>query len=248
MLDRSSIHRRPGGARSATQRRLTNQILHTCPIEPGPVCYNSIDRPQDSVAHPAGSFTFVLHSHIPYTRAAGRWPHGEEWLHEAAAETYVPLLDMLHRLRADGVRGGITLGLTPVLVEQLADEDVQHNFSTYLDEKIAAARADVPRFEEFWRTASGRVGTVQPGTIPDGPPQFPRSVSRKPGTRVPGDGRIRAGGADHLRGDPRLPAPPRPRRVRSRSSSGRRLPRTDATSGPRRGRSGFRSAPIVRAT
>ena len=40
-----------------------------------------------------GAFTFVLHSHLPYARQAGRWPHGEEWLHEAAAETYVPLLD-----------------------------------------------------------------------------------------------------------------------------------------------------------
>ena len=39
-----------------------------------------------------GAFTFLLHSHIPYCRQAGRWPHGEEWLHEAASETYLPLL------------------------------------------------------------------------------------------------------------------------------------------------------------
>ena len=26
-----------------------------------------------------GAFTFVLHSHLPYCRLAGRWPHGEEW-------------------------------------------------------------------------------------------------------------------------------------------------------------------------
>jgi len=97
---------------------------------------------------PDGAFTFVLHSHLPYTRAAGRWPHGEEWLHEAAAETYVPLLDMLSRLRADGIRGGVTLGLTPVLLEQLADSDVRANFEAYLGEKIAAAAADVPRFEQ----------------------------------------------------------------------------------------------------
>jgi 1,4-alpha-glucan branching enzyme len=96
----------------------------------------------------AGAFTFVLHSHLPYTRAAGRWPHGEEWLHEAAAETYIPLLDMLNRLKADGMRGGITLGLTPVLLEQLADADVRANFAGYLEDKIAAAAADVPRFEQ----------------------------------------------------------------------------------------------------
>lgn len=94
-----------------------------------------------------GAFTFVLHSHLPYARQAGRWPHGEEWLHEAAAETYIPLLDALYRLLEQGVRARLTLSLTPVLLEQLADEDVRLNFLTYLDGKIAAAEGDVPRYE-----------------------------------------------------------------------------------------------------
>jgi len=94
-----------------------------------------------------GAFTFVLHSHLPYCRQAGRWPHGEEWLHEAAAETYVPLLDSLYRLMDEGIPARLTLGLTPILVEQLADEDVQQNFLAYLDEKIERAAADIPRFE-----------------------------------------------------------------------------------------------------
>ena len=51
-----------------------------------------------------GAFTFVLHSHIPYARRAGMWPHGEEWLHEAAAETYVPLLSRLSDLAEAGCR------------------------------------------------------------------------------------------------------------------------------------------------
>ena len=34
--------------------------------------------------NPIGAFTFVLHSHLPYVWMAGRWPHGEEWIHEAA--------------------------------------------------------------------------------------------------------------------------------------------------------------------
>src|SRR5947207_485976 len=41
---------------------------------------------------PIGYFTFVLHSHLPYVRRAGRWPHGEEMIHEALAETYLPLM------------------------------------------------------------------------------------------------------------------------------------------------------------
>ena len=98
--------------------------------------------------NPVGAFTFVLHSHLPYARMAGRWPHGEEWIHEAASETYLPLLDALYDLREGGVPFQLTVGLTPVLVEQLADEDVKAILVTYLHEKIEAAKLDVRRFEE----------------------------------------------------------------------------------------------------
>jgi 1,4-alpha-glucan branching enzyme len=62
-----------------------------------------------------GAFTFVLHSHLPYCRRAGRWPHGEEWLHEGAADTYLPLLIALHDLAEEGCPYRLTVGLTPVL-------------------------------------------------------------------------------------------------------------------------------------
>lgn len=93
-----------------------------------------------------GAFTFVLHSHLPYARLAGRWPHGEEWIHEAASETYIPLLDALYDLRDEGVRYKITVGITPVLAEQLADADVLANLDEYLEDKIARAKQDVLRF------------------------------------------------------------------------------------------------------
>ncbi len=96
-----------------------------------------------------GAFAFVLHSHIPYTRQAGRWPHGEEWLHEAAAETYIPLLNHLNDLHEEGVPAKITLELTPILVEQLADKDIQNNFVTYLDYQISAVEKDVDRFADL---------------------------------------------------------------------------------------------------
>ena len=60
-----------------------------------------------------GAFTFVLHTHLPYCRLAGRWPHGEEWIHEALAETYVPLLSALYDLRDAGVDFRLTMSLTP---------------------------------------------------------------------------------------------------------------------------------------
>lgn len=94
-----------------------------------------------------GAFTFVLHSHLPYCRRAGRWPHGEEWIHEAASETYLPLLDQLFRLRAAGVPARLTISLTPVLVEQLADPLVIANLADFLRERRDLAAADVGRFE-----------------------------------------------------------------------------------------------------
>ncbi len=95
---------------------------------------------------PIGAFTFVLHSHMPYARLAGRWPHGEEWVHEAICETYVPLLNALYDLAEEGVQYRLTIGITPILAEQLADPDIIDHFDAFMEEKIAAARADIPRF------------------------------------------------------------------------------------------------------
>ena len=94
-----------------------------------------------------GGFTFVLHSHMPFYRGAGKWPHGEENLHEVMAESYVPLLEALTDLLESGIRAKITLGVTPVLAEQLADPLINANFETYLKQEIEAAQDDVQRFE-----------------------------------------------------------------------------------------------------
>ena len=95
-----------------------------------------------------GAFTFVLHSHLPYCRMAGRWPHGEEWLHEAASETYLPLLNALYDLKEGGYPIKLTIGLTPVLAEQLADPLVLDHFELYLEENIEAAKGDIERFQK----------------------------------------------------------------------------------------------------
>ncbi len=94
-----------------------------------------------------GAFTFVLHSHLPYARMAGRWPHGEEWIHEAATDTYLPLLSALHDLAADGVRYRLTIGITPVLAEQLADADILANLEDYIEDLRSRAHSDIARFD-----------------------------------------------------------------------------------------------------
>ncbi len=94
-----------------------------------------------------GSFVFVLHSHLPYCRKAGVWPFGEEWVFEAMAETYIPLLDIISDLVEGGVPAKLTIGLTPVLLDQLQDPYMLFRFDEYVETKIAAAEADIARFE-----------------------------------------------------------------------------------------------------
>ena len=120
-----------------------------------------MDREQGTAApHRMGAladaFAFVLHSHLPYARGAGRWPHGEEWIHEAILGTYLPLLVALHDLRAAGVRFRLTIGLTPVLLEQLRDRDVVDRSVHYIDDRIARAAKDRRAFH-----AEGRPHTEQ---------------------------------------------------------------------------------------
>ena len=88
------------------------------------------------------SFCLVLHSHIPYVLAHGSWPHGCDWLFEAAAETYLPLLDVFERLADEGVAARANISFTPVLMEQLKDPDFVRGFEDYLAMKIEAAASD----------------------------------------------------------------------------------------------------------
>ena len=90
----------------------------------------------------AGFLTFTLHAHLPYVVNHGTWPHGMEWLHEAAAETYLPLLRVLGRLERDGIGLHCNLNLSPVLMEQLTHPVFVAEFPHYVTRKIVAARED----------------------------------------------------------------------------------------------------------
>ena len=93
-------------------------------------------------ASPAGFLTFTLHAHLPYVVNHGTWPHGMEWLHEAAAETYLPLLRMLRNLERDHIRFNCNLNLSPILLEQLSHPVFIAEFPNYVTRKIVAARED----------------------------------------------------------------------------------------------------------
>jgi 1,4-alpha-glucan branching enzyme len=124
------------------------------------------------VSAPVGTFCLVLHSHLPWLLGHGRWPVGEEWLHQAWAQSYVPLAAMLQRLGEDGGRDLLTLGLTPVLAAQLDDPVARAEHHRWLGDWMlradelsgsrdpvlaglgryegAAARTALRRFERHW--------------------------------------------------------------------------------------------------
>lgn len=107
-----------------------------------------------------GSFTFVLHSHLPYVLSHGRWPHGTDWLNEAAAETYIPILNVLNRLVDEGISPKLTLGLTPVLTEQLRSPSFKDEFKGYLKQKTEAAQADRKEFKATKEPGMAKVAAM----------------------------------------------------------------------------------------
>lgn len=94
-----------------------------------------------------GAFCLVLHGHLPWVLHHGRWPHGEEWLHEAAAGTWMPLLEVLEICQAEGIRPAWTVGMMPILLEQLRHRRFQEGFVAWLSEGEARAARDQAGFE-----------------------------------------------------------------------------------------------------
>jgi 1,4-alpha-glucan branching enzyme len=86
-------------------------------------------RPTDRrSASGRGALAIVLHTHMPYVEGFGTWPFGEEWLWEAMAGCYLPLLELL-----DG-GAPLTLSLTPVLCDQLEAKGVGERFERFVGE------------------------------------------------------------------------------------------------------------------
>jgi len=95
-----------------------------------------------------GSFVLMLHSHLPYYRKAGMWPFGEENLYDCMAETYLPLLKALNELKEEGVKAHITVGITPILAEQLADEHLQNGFIKFIKGRLEVIKQDMERYPD----------------------------------------------------------------------------------------------------
>ncbi|MGW4365269.1 1,4-alpha-glucan branching protein domain-containing protein [Nocardia takedensis] len=133
-----------------------------------------------------GQFTLVLHSHLPWLAHHGRWPVGEEWLYQSWAASYLPVVEVLRTLAAEGRSHLLSLGITPVLAAQLDDPHclagMHHwlgNWQLRADEAAMAgnralgghehrsAAAALADFERTWRHGASPVWRqlIDAGTI-----------------------------------------------------------------------------------
>ncbi len=83
-------------------------------------------------------FVLTLHSHLPYVLNHGRWPHGSDWLCEAAVDTYLPLLEALLELKKGETVSPVTLGITPVLANQLSDPRFREELDAFFQQRLKA--------------------------------------------------------------------------------------------------------------
>ncbi|HEU4366634.1 MAG TPA: 1,4-alpha-glucan branching protein domain-containing protein [Methylomirabilota bacterium] len=130
-------------------------------------------------------FSLVLHTHLPMVVNHGRWPHGSDWLNEATFECYLPLLEIAHRLVADGLSPKWTINVSPVLTEQLASPEFQTELAFYYenvrracvesrahfkgtgDQPIVALTYFWEEFYERMWELHRRIGGDIPGTLAD---------------------------------------------------------------------------------
>lgn len=93
-----------------------------------------------------GYLLLVLHAHLPFIKHP-EYPDflEEDWLFEAIAETYIPLLTAFERLRGEGVPFKITMTLSPPLCEMLIDPLLMERFRRRLDKLCELSAKEAAR-------------------------------------------------------------------------------------------------------
>ena len=68
----------------------------------------------------SGSLALLLHAHLPFVRHPEHAEfHEEDWLFEAVAETYIPLLRIFRRLASERVPIRLAMTMTPTVCAML---------------------------------------------------------------------------------------------------------------------------------
>jgi len=87
---------------------------------------------------PIGRLVFTLHTHLPFVLNHGRWPFGSDWLCEATVQCYLPLLQVFTRLADEETPPAVTISLSPILCEQLANPGFREEMTAFLQQRLEA--------------------------------------------------------------------------------------------------------------
>ncbi len=93
-----------------------------------------------------GFFCMVLHAHLPYVfHPEYDYFLEENWFYEALTETYIPLLEMFDRLLNDRIDFGITMSLSPSLIEMLNNPLLKKRYIRHLERLIELSEMEIYR-------------------------------------------------------------------------------------------------------
>lgn len=85
-----------------------------------------------------------MHAHLPYVHHPEYDRFFEEnWLFEAMAETYLPLVQAMRRLLEKGVPGTLNLSVSAPLIEMLSNERLIDKFSEHLNKQLELIQKEV---------------------------------------------------------------------------------------------------------
>lgn len=88
----------------------------------------------------------VLHAHLPYVRHLEHEHYLEErWLNEAITDCYIPLLQMMDKLRNENIPFKLTMSLTPTLLSMLNDSLLCRRYLKHINLLIELAEREKKR-------------------------------------------------------------------------------------------------------
>ena len=79
------------------------------------------------------------------------WPIGEEFFHQAAVESYLPLLGVLESLAGDGFEDAMTIGLSPMIAHQMEDAHMLRELEWFLGQYELRTLRQTTNYEGVFR-------------------------------------------------------------------------------------------------
>ncbi len=96
-----------------------------------------------------GYISLILHAHLPFVRhPEHEYSLEEDWLYEAITETYLPVISLIENLADEGIASGLTLSLSPTLIEMLNDPLLQARYIRHMGKLIELSEKEIDRTDK----------------------------------------------------------------------------------------------------